>query len=70
MKNSYKFFQNKDCKYFPCHKELKLHNCLFCFCPLFHGRETNAMCIICGPCEECLFPHRPKDYDMIIKMLK
>jgi len=36
MGDNYKFFQNKECEFFPCHKmdEEKL-NCLFCFCPLY-----------------------------------
>ena len=35
MENSYKFFENKDCKYYPCHKGLDKINCLFCYCPLY-----------------------------------
>ena len=35
MENSYKYFKNKDCKYFPCHKGLSDEfNCLFCYCPM------------------------------------
>jgi len=77
MKNSYKFFQNKNCKYFPCHKNIDLNvkeemnwNCLFCFCPIFPQRKTNAVCLVCGPCEKCWFPHRAKNYERIIEMLK
>ncbi len=42
--NKYKFFQNKECPFFPfddndnaCHPESdpETHNCLFCFCPLY-----------------------------------
>ena len=35
---SYKFFQNKECEYFPCHKvdTPENFNCLFCYCPLYH----------------------------------
>lgn len=29
------FFENKDCKYFPCHKGLADFNCLFCYCPMY-----------------------------------
>ena len=35
MENSYRFFENKDCKYFPCHKGLADFNCLFCYCPMY-----------------------------------
>ena len=34
--NSYKYFKNTDCKYFPCHKGLSDDfNCLFCYCPMY-----------------------------------
>ena len=33
MENSYRFFANKDCKYYPCHQGLEAFNCLFCYCP-------------------------------------
>ena len=36
MENSYRFFENRDCKYFPCHEGLKDFNCLFCYCPMYH----------------------------------
>ena len=35
MENSYRFFENKDCGYFPCHKGLEDFNCLFCYCPMY-----------------------------------
>ena len=37
MENSYRFFQNKSCEYFPCHeiKDSGDFNCLFCYCPLY-----------------------------------
>ena len=33
----FKFFQNKKCEYFPCHKTKNEEdfNCLFCYCPLY-----------------------------------
>ena len=36
MQNSYCYFKNEKCKYFPCHKVEKEtdFNCLFCYCPL------------------------------------
>ncbi|MGN1180093.1 MAG: cysteine-rich small domain-containing protein, partial [Suilimivivens sp.] len=30
MENSHRFFENRECKYFPCHKGLEDFNCLFC----------------------------------------
>ena len=35
MENSWKFFENRDCRYFPCHSGLTDFNCLFCYCPLY-----------------------------------
>ena len=35
MNHSYRFFENKECKYFPCHEGLEDFNCLFCYCPLY-----------------------------------
>ena len=34
MSEYYKFFQNKKCEYFPCHKGIPEEdfNCLFCYC--------------------------------------
>jgi Zn-finger protein len=64
MKNSYKFFENRSCKFYPCHKNLKQINCLFCFCPLFTYPCPNR------PCEKCIFPHKPENYEKLIKLLK
>jgi len=33
--NSSKFFSNKECEYYPCHKSDEDLNCLFCYCPLY-----------------------------------
>lgn len=33
-KNNFKYFENRDCKYYPCHKAEHI-NCLFCYCPLY-----------------------------------
>ena len=35
MENSERFFENKDCKYYPCHDGLEHINCLFCYCPMY-----------------------------------
>ncbi len=66
------FFQNKDCKYFPCHKGANADsfNCLFCYCPLYALGEH------CGgnftytadgikDCSACLIPHRKENYTRI-----
>lgn len=76
MDNSYKYFCNKECQYFPCHEipEDGNFNCLFCYCPLY------ALGVECGgnfkfvtveefqikDCSNCNFPHRADSYDNII----
>ena len=32
MENSYRFFANKDCKYYPCHEGIEEMNCMFFLC--------------------------------------
>ena len=69
---SYKFFQNKECEYFPCHEGAsgEFFNCLFCYCPLYALGEQ------CGgnfrytdeglkDCSACCFPHVPENYEKI-----
>ena len=77
MENSYRFFENKDCKYFPCHKGLTEFNCLFCYCPLYRLErcpgnpryfEKNGRRI--KDCSGCTFPHDPEHYDAIMQILR
>lgn len=77
MENSYRFFENKECKYFPCHKGLKEFNCLFCYCPLYLKEHClgNPTYIQKGErtikdCTNCTFPHQPGNYDRILQALK
>ena len=76
MENSHRFFENRDCKYFPCHNmpEDGEFNCLFCYCPFYPLGEK------CGgsfeyvkdikSCVNCHLPHMPEYYDMITAKLK
>ena len=75
MKNSYRYFENRDCQYYPCH-DMESMNCLFCYCPLNHMEncpgdpkymEVNGKRI--KDCSECTFPHEPDNYDLIIQIL-
>lgn len=77
MANSHRFFENRECKYFPCHKGLEKFNCLFCYCPLYNikncpgnpgflmkdGKKIKV-------CTNCTFPHQPENYDMVVRILK
>lgn len=75
MENSYRFYRNLDCNYFPCHKveNEEEFNCMFCYCPLYlmedcGGNYENKYGI--KDCSNCLVPHRPKGYDHINKKIE
>ena len=66
---SFEFFQNRACKYFPCHKNANEENfnCLFCYCPLYMlGRECGGNFVYLEngvkSCENCTIPHGDKGY--------
>ena len=74
MNQNSKFFNHKDCEYFPCHKtnDPDNFNCLFCYCPLYALKDK------CGgnfrytdngikDCSNCFLPHRRDNYDYIIR---
>ena len=75
MDASYKFFQNRACQYYPCHREAdsETFNCLFCYCPLYFLEE-------CGgdpawregikDCTTCLRPHAPDGYERTLARLR
>lgn len=77
VEDSYRFFENRACCYFPCHKGLEDFNCLFCYCPLYwiahcpgtprylekEGRKIKV-------CTDCVFPHKPENYERILQILK
>lgn len=72
----YKFFENKDCEFYPCHSGGSL-NCLFCFCPLYNldcggnfKMITGKNGVLIKDCSECLIPHSENGYDYIIKKLQ
>lgn len=71
--NHHKFFQNRQCEYFPCHRGVPEEdfNCLFCYCPLY------ALGKRCGGnfryndkgnkvCTDCTFPHCRENYGGVI----
>lgn len=74
MENSYRFYRNLDCKYFPCHDVEKEEefNCMFCYCPLYLLEECGGNYVVKNgikDCTNCLLPHRPKGYDYINKKI-
>lgn len=81
MENSYKFFANKECQYFPCHEAYRNSkgdfNCLFCYCPMYLIEKCpgNPNFIDKGEkrikdCSNCTFPHRPENYDKVMAVLR
>lgn len=77
MEHSYRFYQNRECEYFPCHKvsNEEEFNCLFCFCPLYAlGSGCGGNCSYTKDgikdCSACLLPHSPKGYDYITDKFK
>ncbi|MBQ7774883.1 MAG: metal-binding protein [Lachnospiraceae bacterium] len=77
MENSYRYFRNTECKYYPCHEGIEDINCLFCYCPLYHMESCpgNSQYLeVEGKkikvCTDCTFPHKPENYDVIMKRLR
>lgn len=74
MKNSFKFFNNHECEYFPCHKvkDPTKFNCKYCYCPLYlldcGGNYTMKDGV--KSCIDCLIPHQPDSDDYINKILR
>ena len=78
--NSYRFFQNRECKFFPCHEvqDEDDFNCLFCYCPLYLDDNCigSPEYIITGrgqrikDCSSCVVVHRPEMYDKVIAHLR
>ena len=77
MENSYRFFENRDCRFYPCHKDMKEINCLFCYCPLYameycpgsaeyKCRDGRAFKV----CTDCRYPHEPENYDDMMRILR
>ena len=78
MQNSERFFENRQCKFFPCHKLDGDFNCLFCYCPLYEKNPCPGTPTfikkeegrIIKRCTGCIFPHRPENYERIISFLR
>lgn len=69
---NYKFVQNKNCEYFPCHPDIpeEEFNCLFCYCPLYAlkgecGGDYTYLSNGIKSCMSCIKPHQFTGYDHI-----
>lgn len=71
----YKFYQNSQCEFFPCHEveNKEEFNCLFCFCPLYMLKDkcggnfkyTNGV----KDCSDCTIPHSKNGYEYIMSKM-
>lgn len=71
---SYKYFENRACEYYPCHK-MENMNCLFCYCPLYLTEECGGNYKILDPsgikdCSNCTFPHHADNYEKVIEKFR
>ena len=75
MENSYRYFENRACKYYPCHEvENDEMNCLFCFCPLYEREHCpgnpeyiNSKGRVIKSCMHCTFPHEAENHAVFKK---
>lgn len=77
MSSHYKCFSHRECEFYPCHQgaDPDHFNCLFCYCPLYLlGEECGGHYRILDngvkDCSDCLFPHRPENYDKVVQKLQ
>ena len=72
MGHNYKFLQNSNCEYFPCHqvKDREKFNCLFCYCPLYMLKDKCGGNFVYNcdikDCSKCIIPHSPGGYEYIM----
>lgn len=75
MSENFKFYQNKKCEFFPCHKvkDSSKFNCLFCYCPLYMLKDDCGGNFIYNngikDCTNCTIPHGPNGYDHIMSKM-
>lgn len=77
MKNSFRYFENRECKYYPCHRDMEEMNCLFCYCPLYFlpdcpgtREQIEKDGRIIQSCLNCDYPHRSENYGNMIRILR
>lgn len=77
MNNSYCYYENRDCKYYPCHEGMEHINCLFCYCPLYpmpncpgHYKLIEKDGNQIKSCIDCKFPHVAENYEKVNQIIK
>jgi Zn-finger protein len=75
MENCYKYFQNSDCEYFPCHTVMTdpdNFSCLFCYCPLYRDHDCPGYPDFSHgikDCSNCDYPHKAENYYNVVDFL-
>ena len=71
-KDASRFFQNRECRHFPCHQGIDEteFNCLFCYCPLYTlGKRCGGNYTYTEKgvksCKNCVFPHEEANYERV-----
>lgn len=70
--NSFRYFANRECEFFPCHEgaDSDNFNCLFCYCPLYAlgrgcGGDFSYLANGVKDCSRCLYPHLRENYSAV-----
>ncbi|MBF0481152.1 MAG: metal-binding protein [Desulfovibrionaceae bacterium] len=75
MENSFRFFRNTACAYFPCHRgqDRETFNCLFCYCPLYFLDDCGGDFSLrrgVKDCTACVRPHAEGGYETVLARLR
>ena len=77
MSTNYKCFSHRDCEFYPCHRNADPGPFQLPFLLLslyFLGRECGGEYRLLDngvkDCSDCLFPHRPENYDAVVQKLQ
>lgn len=70
---NYKFFENNNCEYYPCHP-MGMINCKFCFCPLYPLSDCGGTYSLLEngkkDCSGCIVVHEEFGHDFVVEKLK
>ncbi len=73
---SYKFFENRQCEFYPCHDGVAqgAFNCLFCYCPLYVmgekcGGDFRILANGVKDCSLCTKPHSEGGFEHVMGKL-
>ena len=72
-KDKFKYFENKECEFYPCH--VKGQNCLFCYCPLYWipincDGKYRVLKEGIKDCSNCTKPHDSDGWEFVQNKLR